>query len=497
MELDLKKLKNIHIIGILGLEGWAMLDFFLTQGFENITAHDFIKESEFRENFIKNHPGFSKKALKKTFSKLSIYKKRIKIFYKKSYLKEIDKADFIFCPQSWFLYKENRPLFKVKKKIPFLGIINIYFALAPAKIIGITGSCGKTTTSRLIYHIFKKLKKKIYYGGNDKKAVQSLSEIPKMKKKDFLILEVSHRHLMNFKNPLSCPGRELLAPQKTPFIAVILNISKNHLDEVKSLKKYRELKKRILFFQKEKDFAILNYDDISVRSFSKEAKSQIIFFSKTKSLKEGVFWDKRDNFLKVKRGEKETRVIKKEELSLQAQSYLEDVLAAIAVSFLAKIKPKIIKKAIQSFSWPKNCLEYLGNIKGIKYYNNLASATPEATERAIEALMLNKNLVQAKNLILLTGGKDKKSDYRKLVKKVKKSIKFLILFPDSVSKQMEKLFSQKERKLIKKVSNLKEAITFIKEKSKEGDTVLLSPSGAFFQSKYGRKQDFLRIVSSY
>lgn len=498
MIMDLKKFKqkNIHIIGISGLEGWAILDFFLTQGFRNITAHDFIRKAEFQRDFIKNHPGISLKETKEIISKLSIYRKRIKFFFEKNYLKDIDKADFIFAPQSWFLYKENRYLFKIKNKIPFFGIINIYFALAPAKIIGVTGSYGKTTTSRLIYHIFKASNKNTFYGGNDKKAVQCLSKIPRMGKNDFLILEISHRQLMSYKNLLLGPKSKPSSLTKTPFIAVILNISKNHLDEVESFKKYKELKKRILLFQKPKEFSILNYDDLSVRKFANQIKSKAIFFSKKRMLKEGVFFDKKSKYLKIKTKKKVINIIKKEELSFQAQSHLEDVLVAIAVSFLAKIKPKIIEKAIQSFSWPKNCLEHLGDIKGIKYYNNLASTTPESTEMAIKALLFGKKKDYKKKLILITGGEDKKSNYKKLSTLVKKNVKYLILFQDSVSKKIIKLFSKKERKLIKRVVSPKEAIKIAEGKSREGEIILISPSGAFFQSKYGNRKKFLKILSN-
>lgn len=492
----LKKLskKNIHIIGISGLEGWAMLDFFLTKGFQNITAHDFIEENDFQRNFIKNHPGISSKETKKILSKLSIYKKRIKFFFKKNYLKEIDKADFIFVPQSWFLYKENRRLFKIKNKIPFLGIINIYFAFAPAKIIGITGSYGKTTTSRLTYYTLKKSNKRTFYGGNDKKAAQSLSEIPKMKKNDFLVLEISHRQLMNYKNLLSNPKSNAQNLTRTPFIAVVLNISRNHLDEVKTFKEYRELKKRILLFQKPKEFSILNYDDLSVRKFATQVKSKTVFFSVKKPLKEGVFFDKKSGYLSIKTKKKIIKIIKKEELSFQAQNHLEDVLAAITVSFLAKVKIKNIKRAIKDFSWPRDCLENLAKIGGINYYNNLASTTPESTEIAIKSLEPSRKKDDGKRLILITGGEDKKSNYKKLSNLIKKNVEYLILFQDTVSNKLIKWFSKEERKSIKKAANLKEAIKITKEKSREGDSILLSPSGAFFQTKYGKRKNLLKLV---
>ena len=508
MKLNIKNLKkrNIHIIGISGLEGWAMLDFFLTLGFENITAHDFIEDSEFKQNFLKNHPGFSQKEIKTSFLKLLKYKKKIKIFFKKDYLRGIKKADFIFVPQSWFLYRENRPLSKLKNKIPFLGIINIYFIFVPSRIIGITGSQGKTTTSRLVYHIFstaaktysrsaetlykggKQAKKNTFYGGNDKKAVQCLSKIPEMKKNDFLVLEVSHRQLMNIKNSYYI----LKNPPKTPFIAVILNINKNHLDEVKNFKEYQKLKKRILFFQGKRDFAILNFDDLAIKKFSKSVKGRLLFFSKKKELADGVFLDPKDDFLKIKTKGRKIKIIQKEKLSLQAKHHLENILAAIAVSFLSKIRPEVIRTGIKSFSWPKNCFEYLERFKEIKYYNNLASTTPNATEAAIKTLISNR---KNQNLVLITGGEDKGMNYRSLVKSIKKSVKFLILFPDSVSKKIKRLFTQKERESIKEVKNLKEAVKIAKEKVKTGDTILLSPSGAFFQSKYGRRRNFLKLLN--
>jgi len=498
MKLGFENFKNkkIHIIGISGLEGWAMLDFFLTLGIENIIAHDFTRESDLKQNFVKNHPGFSKKEIKKSLLKISNYKKRIKIFFKERYLRQINEADFIFVPQSWFLYKENQPLLKLEKKTPFLGIMNIYFAFTPSKIIGITGSQGKTTTSRLVYHIFQGIKENTYYGGNDKKAAQCLLEMSKMKKNDFLILEVSHRHLKFLKSR----GKNLdifKENLKTPYIAVILNINKNHLDEVKNFEEYKKIKKRILLFQGERDAAVLNYDDPVVRSFYKDAKGKVIFFSKKRKLKEGAFLDLKDDFLKLRTKTKEIKIVRRKTLSLQARHHLENILAAIAVGFLSKIKLKIIKREIETFSWPQNCFEYLGSFKGVKYYNNLASTTPETTQAAIETLVLNgNNKSRDQKLILITGGKDKEMDYRNLIRTIKKRVKILFLFPDNVSRKIKHLSGLKGRKLIKKVKNLKEALNIIKEEANRGDTVLLSPSGAFFQSRYGRRRGFLKIVKS-
>ena len=110
--------------------------------------------------------------------------------------------------------------------------------------------------------------------------------------------------------------------------------------------------------------------------------------------------------------------------------------------------------------------------------------------------MLFRSLIISYNLILITGGEDKKSNYKKLSTLVKKNVKYLILFQDSVSKKIIKLFSKKERKLIKRVVSPKEAIKIAEGKSREGEIILISPSGAFFQSKYGNRKKFLKILSN-
>jgi len=456
-----------------------MLDFFLMNGFSKISAHDLSSREELKDNFIKNHPGFSRSVAEKYFRKISSLKKTA-FYLKDDYLKEIERADLVFAPQSWFLYKENKPLLKLQRKIPVLNIINLYFSFG-FKIIGVTGSQGKTTTSRLIHHLFLVANKNIYYGGNDKKSVQSLPFLTKVSPDNFLLLEISHRQLRFLKN------------QKGPYISVILNISRNHLDEVRNFKEYQGLKKRILLSQGKKDFAVLNFDDQLVKKFSRVTKSQVFFFSSTVPQERGAFLDRKDGFLKIKIKGREINIVGIKELSLQAQHHLQDVLAAAAVGFLSKISLSNIKKAIKTFVWPSDCFECLGKFKGVEYYSNLASATPEAAKLAVENLTSKK--YTGKRIFLLTGGEDKKMDYRGLIDAIKRGVDFLVLFPDSVSRKIKlKINRGKSSLIVKTVESLKEAAAFLKSKTKRGDTVLLSPGGAFFKSKYGSRKVFLKMI---
>ena len=454
--LEKLKGKNLHLVGFLGLEGWAMADFLIKKGFENITFHDFTQEKEIFQKFKKTHPGFSEKKIKEAFEKI---KKLKKVCLKNNYLKDIEKAEAIFLPQSWFLYKENKPLFSLKGKTPFYGILNFYLELALAQIIGVTGSQGKTTTCRLIYHILRYAKKKkeiegkVYYGGNDRSACQSLEKIDQMRGNDFLILEISHRQLM-------------FDIKKSPKIAVILNITKNHLDETGSFENYIKLKEKIAKYQTKNDFLILNKEDSVLKKLSKNKKSKIIFFSR-----------------------KEKIDIEEKKLPLLGKHGKEDILAAKKVAEIVGVSKEAIKKAILSFPPPKNCLEFLKEKRGIEYWNDLASTTPEATKEAIEFLSS-----QGKEIILICGGEDKGMEIKKLASIIERKVKKAIFLPGSGTKKLAFLIKNQEK--IMKVKTLKEALNkavSFKNKNKK-IAILISPAFAFFGSYFGKRKDILRII---
>ena len=330
MSINLKNLKNknIHIVGIGGAEGSAVAEFLVVNNISSITGHDFSLRKDFKKNFYNTHLSLKLEERKKALEHL--LNLPIKINFKDHYLEGIEEADLVFVSQVWFKYSQNLPILQNLKNsgVPFKTITNLYFELAPCKIISVTGTNGKTTTARLINSIFsiwatspsfplsgegiissllrrerlanslsgnKKglssssfpdkggwgVKPKIYFAGNDRQNVQVLDKLNEMTKNDILILETSSTQL-------------LLNSGISPRIGVITNITPNHLDDHGSFENYIEAKKNLIRYQKAEDWAVLNYDNKETRKIADESKiknqkSKIFLFSRKEELEEGCF----------------------------------------------------------------------------------------------------------------------------------------------------------------------------------------------------------------
>lgn len=488
-KLNLKNLKNknIHIVGIGGAEGSAIAEFLVANNISSITGHDFSLRKDFKNAFYKTHLslklGEREKALR------HLLNLPIKINFKDHYLEGIEEADVIFVSQVWFKYSQNMPILQNLKNsgVSFKTITNLYFELAPCKIISVTGTNGKTTTARLINGIFEnwvdnyrkevsaitklinkislRKKPKIYFAGNDRQNVQVLDKLSEMTKNDILILETSSTQL-------------LLNSNTSPHIGIITNITPNHLDDHGSFENYIEAKKNLIRYQDKNDSAILN-EKLEKLKVYKAIKSKVFLFSGEKELEEGCFI--RNNKIIIKRNKKEIVICKVEEIKIPGKHNLENVLAAISAAYLYGVDLENIKKGIINYTGTKHRLKLLYNINGIKYYDDTQATTPEAVIAGIESF--------GNEIILLAGGDNKGMDYKNLAEKINNRIKLLVLFPGDASDEIEKLVDKNKIDFIK-VENFSEAIDTLKKHFKKtaasnnNTTVLISPAAAHFYSRF-------------
>ena len=513
-KLNLKNLKNknIHIVGIGGAEGSAIAEFLVANNISSITGHDFSLRRDFKEAFYKTH--LSLKLEKRKEALKHLLDLPIKINFKDHYLEGIEEADLIFVSQVWFKYPQNMPILQDLKNrgTLFKTITNLYFELAPCKIISATGTNGKTTTARLINSIFEnwvasarihsleckknlskvtnfiyrlkpELQKKpiIYFAGNDRQNVQVLDKLNKMTKNDVLILETSSTQL-------------LLNSGISPRIGVITNITPNHLDDHGSFENYIEAKKNLIRYQNKGDFAVLN-EKLKVYKVHKVIKSKVFLFSGEKELEDGCFV--KNGKIMIRENNKDIRVRQKnlkqvqndtsiicdvDDLKIPGKHNLENVLAAVSVAYLYGVDLESIKKGIVNYTGTKHRLKLLYNIADVKYYDDTQATTPEATIAGIESF-------DNDDIILLAGGDNKKMDYKNLAKKINSKVKLLILFPGDASDEIEKLIDQNKIDFIK-VNNFSEAIDVLKKYYKKTailnnkTTVLISPGAAHFYSRF-------------
>jgi len=434
----MNKNSNIHIVGLSGAEGTAIAHFLVKEGYSNITAHDFCEKELFVKNFRKFHtelnPNNFLKLLRET------QELDIKFKFKKEYLEGVLEADLIFVPQSWYLYDQNKIIFEAQKKgIELKTMMQLYLELAPCITIGITGSNGKSTTSKLIHHILKSFNNRTFLAGNDRKNIQILDQIRDFKETDFLVLEISNRQL---KMPLL----------KSPHISLITNITPNHLNEHKDFEDYIETKTNIFSKQTKNDYLVLN---------AKDKVSQEIKLDNIKS--EVVLFENLDDFDFSKTG-------------LKGPHNRENIMAAVTVAKLLNVPESIIQGSVDAFQALDKRLSVI-NIskleKKIKFVNDLSSTTPESTIKALESF-------EEGNIILFLGGENKNLKLDKLAETINKKKPRVFYSKGTVSKNLIPALNNDI--IVSEFLNIEKVLKVAYETAKSKSVILFSPAGEGFIS---------------
>lgn len=343
--------------------------------------------------------------------------------------------------------------------------IELVLKYAPCKIIAVTGTEGKTTTTSIIYEIMKKAGYNCYLGGNIGNPI--FTQIDKMKPEDVVILELSSFQLM---------GMEV-----SPDVAVVTNMFPDHLDKHKSYEEYQEAKKNIFLHQNENGILVLNKDNDITKEFAKEAKGKVIFFSSTKQLKDGYVYDKNDEMIKHCINGKCKDLISKSDIKLRGVHNYENICTALAAtSSLANETAQI--EAIKEFTGVEHRLEFVRELDGVKYYNDSIGTSPASTIAGLKAF--------DENIVLLAGGSDKGLDYKEIGETIACKVRVLLLTgPTSekieqatlAARKIENLDTMPELKILH-CKDLQEAVQRAKQEAKPGEVVLLSPASASFDA---------------
>ena len=335
--------------------------------------------------------------------------------------------------------------------------IEMVLKLAPCKVIGVTGTEGKTTTTTLINEIVKKSGRKTYLGGNMGKPI--FTKIRNIKPENIIILELSSFQLSDM--------------DISPDISVVTNIYPDHLNVHKSYEEYREAKKNIFKHQSENGIVVLNYDNEFTREFAKEANGKVIFFSSKEKLDDGFIYDKADGTIKYCEDGVRRHFIKKEDIKLRGIHNYENICAAIAAtSSIVDVDTQI--KAIEEFTGVEHRLEFVRELNNVKWYNDSIGTSPASTIAGLNSF--------DEDIILLAGGSDKGLDYEEVGKTIARKVKALIL-TGPTSEKIENATKQalNDKNIeIYYTSNMQESVNLAKDIAKAGDVVLLSPASASF-----------------
>ncbi len=449
--------KSIHIVGVTGSEGSSILRLLRKHGISQITAHDFLSGSSIEKSYKLWHKGISTGERNEKYQQFLSDLKIVQFYKDEEYLKDIDQADIIFVPQSWRLYKQNNKLIELKNSgVPFYTLTRIYLDLTPATVIAVTGTVGKGSVANILSNILKSKGYKVYVAGNDTWMSQIADRIDEMKKEDILILEISHRQLMD-------------GFTRAPHIAVLTNIYPNHLDEV-SYDEYNKLKLLLFKEQKKGDYAVINSDIDNIEPFCKKIKSNIIYFSPR---------DPRKNIKSVQK-------IINYRLDKLSNHYLENILAVTTIASLFNIDPNYISGILPQISVLPARLQKIKEISGVNIYDDIKSTTPWATLAAISKV--------GKKMILICGGRTKGIDYLLFAKRIiQNNIIIFVLRSDLSNKLMKLLPSQ----LYKIVDSVDDAIRSAYNMSNQGDNIVISPAAGFFYTDFIKGKQSLRdIVTS-
>ncbi len=407
--------RNVAILG-LGVEGKDVAKFLKSKG-AKITVLD--------------------QKSKKDLDLSDINIKKIKFQTGKNYLKNLDKFNVII--RSPGVYRFSKELAKAEKKgVEITSALKIFLDLCPGKVIGVTGTKGKGTTSTLIYKILKDSGHDAYLVGNI--GVPYLEILDKLSKDSLVVMELSSFQLIDIT--------------KSPHIAVVLNISEDHLDWHKDKKEYIESKKNIVKYLTPGSFAVINADHSLTRSFAKETRGEVHFFTKSQT----------------------QRTLNTKKLLLRGEHNWENIAAALKVAEILKIKKAIAQKAVYSFKGLEHRLELVATKKLVTFYNDSFSTNPEPAIAAVKSFN--------EPLTIILGGFDKGLDYTKLGKCLseRENVKAAVLIGDTAEKIQKSLIKAgfkgkvlnlgkpKMSKIVKKAFELTPA----------GGIVVLSPASASF-----------------
>ena len=368
--------------------------------------------------------------------------------------------------------------------------IKLFMDLCPAQTIGITGTKGKGTTATLIYEILKASRKDVYLGGNI--GVPAISLLDKLSEDSIAVLELSSFQLIDLA--------------KSPNIAVVLNITEDHLDIHADRDEYVEAKTSIVRYQTNDDFAVINVDYETSSSFRNLTKAQIFEISTSSVIPSaaatevrsplknnggmrfllasfyevgrndndcGICYINNNDAVELVDGGNEVKIASLEDLQLRGRHNLENVCAAVAASYLAGADLESIRKTVRTFKGLEHRLEFVAEVGRVKYYNDSFATTPEATLAAINAF--------DEPIILIAGGSRKAADYIEMGKAIAERVKIVFLIGDTTEEIKEKILAVNSRvevregfegmeKLVKKASGA----------AKPGYVVVLSPGCASF-----------------
>ena len=424
-----------------------------------------------RENIIVYGLGITGKSAVKTLSKLGGF--NVFIYDEKEYEKiekeleelkdfkfsfltqeDFDSFNFKYCVKSPGIHLENKFLKKCgEKQIEIITDIELCYLLWPnRKYLAITGTNGKTTTTTLVGEIIKQSGKNCVVAGNI--GVGLLWEVFNSEEDAYIVIECSSFQLENIN-------------KFKPHICAIINLTPDHKDWHKTVENYYNAKKKIAKNQNNEDYIILNYNSKELVDFSKSVNSKVVFISTREKVKNGIYIE--NGYIKSELRGYVEELFPISNIKLVERHNFENVLVAVGICLTSGIDVKSIVYTCENFQGVSHRIEFVREIKGVKYYNDSKGTNVDASIKAIEAF--------DKPIILIAGGYDKKVPLDDLFVSFSGNVKALILLGETKNIFYETAVKHgfKNNYI---VDDMEEAVSKAYELSQFDDIVLLSPASA-------------------
>ncbi|MBR4761275.1 MAG: UDP-N-acetylmuramoyl-L-alanine--D-glutamate ligase [Clostridia bacterium] len=346
-----------------------------------------------------------------------------------------------------------------KRGIAVTSEMEVFFDLCPATIFAITGSDGKTTTTTLIAKMLEAEGKTVHVGGNIGNPL--LPEIENIKPEDFVVVELS--------------SFQLISMRKSPDIAVVTNVTPNHLDIHKDMDEYVEAKKNILLHQNAFSRTVLNRDDQITEGFRKDVRGQSLGFSMNRRLHNGAWLDESGVLHMAYRGV-DVPVIDRKEIKIIGDHNVSNYLAAIAAVW-GYVGVDSICKVAHEFGGVEHRIEFVRELDGVKYYNDSIASSPTRTIAGLKAF--------DKKVILIAGGYDKHIPFEPLAPYITEKVKTLYLCgatAEKIKKCVCDYAGYNGKPEIVMCADIAEAVRLAHGGAQPGDIVTLSPACASFDA---------------
>ncbi len=390
-----------------------------------------------------------------------------------SFAESIEGVDLLVLSPGVSPEKEEIRL-ALSKGIKVVPEVEVAFTHYSGRMAAITGTNGKTTTTTLVGEMLKTLGVPVKVAGNI--GLSLSKETEGLTDNAWVAAELSSFQLEMVQN-------------FAPTISCILNLTPDHLERHHTLENYYRAKKNICLQQNEKQFAVLNYDDANIRSWAYDLRCRVCYFSRCMELPEGAFI--RNGSFVVAWDGKEEIICSVKDMKIFGPHNEENVLAAIAVAYLAGCRASDLAKVIREFKSVEHRLEYVRTLDGVRYYNDSKATNADSAVKALESFPEG-------HVVLIAGGHDKLTDLHDLMGMIKKNVDVLILLGEAKTR----FLAAAEAKGIKNIhlaESYDDAVLLARKFAKEPQVVLLSPACSsydMFSSFEERGKKFKELVQA-